>query len=138
MAVLHIVLRNLALVDLGFLLKEVHRISFLQKCRTLIFFIGEDTQHYFLLPFRFTAGREDAVTGQLFCDGGGGFAGDKVAVNAEDDFCLLGNDFGSAVRPFAVTEETLIRQFHLAVREALSLSPGHVLGDGTALLLGEG
>lgn len=138
MAVLYIILRNLALVDFRFLLKEVHRVSFLQKCGTLIFFICKDTQYRFLLPHCLSSGCENAVTGQFSCDGGGGFAGDEIAVNAEDDFCFLGNDFGSAVRTFAVTEESFIRQLHLAVREALSLSPGHVLGDGTAFLLGEG
>ena len=41
MAVFHIVLRNLALVDLPFLLQEIYCEFLLQECRSLIFFISE-------------------------------------------------------------------------------------------------
>lgn len=58
-AFLHIILRNLALVDLHLFLKEVHRIPLLQKCGTLVFFVGENAFHRSLMPNRLFRRRGD-------------------------------------------------------------------------------
>ena len=136
-AVLHIVLRNLALVFLHPFGEEVHGKGFLEESIALVLLVGEDTLHCTSLPVLFASWCWNALGNEDFGDAAGGLALNEKAVNLADDLCLLRDDFRQAVRAFAVTEELFVGQADLTVGKALSLAPGDILGDGAALLLGK-
>ena len=134
-AVLHVVLGNLSLVDLGFLGEEIHRKRLLKQSGAFVLFIPQDTFHGGSLPDDLFAGGRDALLRQHSGYGIGGFPLKELAVDAFDDLCFLRNDLRQPVGTFAVTQELAVRDADFTVREPFPLSPGDILGNGTALLL---
>ena len=61
MAVLHIILRDLSLIDYGFLGEEIHRKRLLKQSRTLILFVPQDALHGGSLPDGLFSGGGDAL-----------------------------------------------------------------------------
>ena len=60
---LHIVLRNLSLVDLFLFGEEIHRVALLKKRIAFVFLIGEDAANSSCVPFILAARRFNAVSG---------------------------------------------------------------------------
>lgn len=137
MAILHIVLRHFALVDLCFLGEKIHREGFLQQRRAFVLLVPEDALHGGPLPHGFLAGSRDSLLRQHGGNGVGGFPLEQLPVDAPDDLRLLRYDLRQSVGPFAVTEELSVGNADLAVGEPLPLSPGNVFGDAAAFLLGK-
>ena len=104
MAVLYKALRDLALIDLHFLLQEIHGELLLQPCIAFVFFVGQDTLNCPAAPFGFLGRHRDAFGGELLSDGRGGFGAQKKIVNVADCFGLLRRDLRELVRAFLVTE----------------------------------
>ena len=137
MAVLHIVLGNLPLVDLGFLGEEIHRERLLKQCGAFVLFIPQDTLHGGSLPDSLFSGSRDALLRQHGGNGIGGSPLKELAVDAFDDLRFLRNDLRQSVGTFAVTQELAVRDADLTVGEPFPLSPSDILGNGAAFLLGK-
>lgn len=137
MAVLHIILRNLAFVDLGFLGEEIHRKGFLKQCGAFVFLVSQDALHGSSLPDGPLAGSGDSLLRQHGGNGVGGFALKKFTVDTPDDLRLLRNDLRQTIHAFAIAQKLAVRDADLPVGEALSLPPGNIFGDAAAFLLGK-
>lgn len=134
-AVLHVVLGNLSLVDLGFLREKIHRERLLKQSRTLVLFVPQDALHGGPLPHGFLAGSGDSRLRQHGGNGVGGFSLEQLPVDAPDNFRFLRYDLRQSVGAFAVAEELSVGNADLAVREPFPLSPCDVFGDAAALFL---
>ena len=134
---LHIVLRHLpGVLDL-LLGDEVLREHLLQQSVTLVFLVCQNAQDNAFAPDGLAAGRRDAVGSQVVGDGIGGVAPQELCVNAADNLRLFFVDHQVAVRPPVVAQESAEGHRNLAVGKALALTPGAVLGNAAALLLGQ-
>ena len=80
-AVLHIILRNLPFVDLGFLGEEIHRKGFLKQCGAFVFLVPQDALHGSSLPDGPIAGSGDPLLRQHGGNGVGGFPLKKFTVD---------------------------------------------------------
>ena len=127
MAVLHIVLRNLALILLQLFGKEVDGKGFLEESIALVLLIGEDTLYCTGLPVLFASWCWNALGNEDFGDTAGGLALNEKAVNLADDLCLLRDDFRQSIRSLAITEKLFVGQADLAVSEPLPLPSGDIL-----------
>lgn len=67
--VFHIILRDLALIDLFLFGEEIHRVHFLLESIPFVFFIGEDALDRTLVPGVLPCGAFDAESRQLLSDG---------------------------------------------------------------------
>src|SRR5699024_4437263 len=132
---LHIVLRDLALVDLFLLCEEVHRVALLQERIALVFLVGEDAANRSRIPFILAARRLDAVGGQPGGDAVRRHTLQEHTVDAADDdrFVLIQNQI--AVRTPVVAEEPFEGYGDLSVCKPFSLAPGAVLRNAAAFLL---
>ena len=137
MALVHNVLRHLALVDLHLFGKEIHGEFLLQDRRALVFFVRQDALYGAGLPFFLAARRGDALGCKVCGDPVHRFALNEQFVDFPYNLRLLRHNLRQAVRPFAVAEEGFIRQRHLSVCKAFSLAPCDIFGNGAALLLGK-
>lgn len=137
MAVLHIVLGNLPLIDLGFLGEEIHRKRLLKQCGAFVLFIPQDALHGGSLPDGLFPGSRDTLLRQHGGNGIGGSPLKELAVDAFDDLRFLRNDLRQSVGTFAVTQELAVRDADLTVGEPFPLSPSDILGNGAAFLLGK-
>lgn len=136
-AVLHIVLGDLSLIDLGFLGEEIHRKRLLKQSGALVLFVPQDALHGGSLPDGLFSGGRDALLRQHGGNGIGGFPLKELAVDAFDDLRFLRDDLRQSVGTFAVAQELAVRDADLTVGEPFSLSPGDILGNGAAFLLGK-
>ena len=68
MVILHIILRDLALVDLFLFGKEIHRVHFLQERVPFVFFVREDAPDRASRPVCLAARSRDAFLCQHLCD----------------------------------------------------------------------
>lgn len=136
-AVLHIVLGNLSLIDLGFLGEKIHREGLLEQSGAFVLFISQNALHGGSLPNGLFPGSGDSLFRQHGGDGIGGFPLEELAVDAFDNLRLLRNDFRQSVSPFSVAQELTVGNADLSVREPLPLPPGHIFGDTAAFLLGQ-
>ena len=136
-AILHIVLRRFALVDLGFLGEEIHRKGFLKQCGAFVFLVPQGALHGGSLPNGPLAGSGNPLLRQHGGNGVGGFPLKKFAVDTPDDLRLLRNDFRQTIRTFAIAQKLAVRDADFPVGEALSLPPGNIFGDAAAFLLGK-
>ena len=136
-AVLHIVLGDLSLIDLGFLGEEIHRKRLLKQSGAFVLFIPQDALHGGSLPDGLFSGGRDA----LLCQRGGdnicGFPLKELAVDAFDDLRFFRDDLRQSIDTFAVAQELAVKDADLTVGEPFPLSPGGILGNGTALLLSQ-
>lgn len=137
MAVLHIVLGNLPLVDLGFLGEEIHRERLLKQSGALVLFVPQDALHGGPLPDGLFSGSRDTLLRQHGGDGIGGFPLKELAVDAFDDLRFLRDDLRQPVGTFAVAQELAVRDADFTVGEPFPLSPSDILGNGAAFLLGK-
>ena len=137
MAVLHIILRNLPFVDLGFLGEEIHRKGFLKQCGAFVFLVPQDALHGGSLPNGPLAGSGDSLLRQHGGNGVGGFPLKKFTVDTPDDCRLLRNDLRQTICTFAIAQKLAVRDADFPVGEALSLPPGNIFGDAAAFLLGK-
>lgn len=137
MAILHIVLRHFALVDLGFLGEEIHRKGFLKQCGAFVFLVLQDALHGSSLPDGLFSGGRDALLRQRGGDGICGFPLRELAVDAFDDLRFFRDDLRQSVGTFAIPQKLTVRDADFPVGEALSLPPGNVFGDAAAFLLGK-
>ena len=135
MAVLDVILRYLALVDLHFLGEEVRTEGLLQERVALVFLIGEDAQYSSRLPRFLASGRWDALRLKARLDSVGRLSLQEQPINPAHDLRFLGHDLWLAILTLAIPEEVLVRHGHLAVRKPLALAPGDVFGDVAAFLL---
>ena len=136
-AILHIVLRHFALVDLGFLGEEIHRKGFLKQCGAFAFLVLQDALHGSSLPDGLFSGGRDALLRQRGGDGICGFPLKELAVDAFDDLRFFRDDLRQSVGTFAIPQKLTVRDADFPVGEALSLPPGNVFGDAAAFLLGK-
>ena len=137
MAVLHIILRDLSLIDLGFLGEEIHRKRLLKQCGAFVLFIPQDALHGGSLPDGLFSGSRDTLIRQHGGDGIGGFSLKELAVDAFDDLRFLWDDLRQSVGTFAITQELAVRDADLTVGEPFPLSPGDIFGDAAAFLLSQ-
>lgn len=137
MAVLHIVLGNLPLVDLGFLGEEIHRERLLKQSGTLVLFIPQDALHGGPLPNGLLTGGGNPLLRQHGGNGVGGFPLKELAVDAFDGLRFLRDDLRQSVGTFAVAQELAVRDADFTVGEPFPLSPSDILGNGAAFLLGK-
>ena len=136
-ALFHYVLRDLALVHLHLLGKEIHGELLLQDRAALVLLVRQDALNGVALPFDLPARRRDALFRQVLCDPVERLALNEKAVDLSDDGRFFRYNLRQAIRPFAVTEERRIRHCDLPVCEALPLTPCDIFGNGAALLLGK-
>ena len=127
MAVLHIVLRHLALVFLLLLGEEIHRERFLQEGIALILLVFQDALHCACSPLFLAGGSGYPFPGEEACNGAGGLAAEEQAINPADGFRFLRHDFRQPVSPLPVAQEVAVRQADLPIGESFSLAPGDVL-----------
>ena len=135
MAVFHIILRHLALIDLPLFCEEIDREAFLKECSTLVFLVLKDAFHCTGLPALFSRWSRNPICCQFLCNGPRRQPLHESSINPADNDCLLRNDFWKTVCAFAVTEELLVWEVDLSIRKPLPLSPGHVLRNGAAFFL---
>lgn len=135
--VLDVVLRHLSLVLPCFLREEVDGVAFLEERVAFVFLVREDAADRALAPVFAAAGRRDAPARELCRDGVERVAREEEAVDFFDRPGLLAVHDERAVRAFVVAEEPCIGDADLAVREALPLAPGRVLGNAAAFFLRE-
>ena len=136
-ALFHYVLRDLALVHLHLLGKEIYRELLLQDRTALVLLVRQDAFNGTALPFDLPARRRDALLRQMLRDPVERLALNEKAVYLSDDGRFLRDDLRQAIRSFAVAEEGRIRHRDLSVRKALPLAPCDVFGNGAAFLLGK-
>ena len=137
MAVFHIILRHLALIDLPLFREEIDREAFLKECSALVFLVLKDAFHCTGLPALFSRWSRNLICCQLLCDGSRRQPFHETSIDSADNDRLFLHDFGKTVRSLAVTEELLVWEVDLSIRNPLPLSPGHVLRNGAALFLGK-
>lgn len=135
MAVFHIILRHLALIDLPLFCEEIDREAFLKECSALVFLVLKDAFHCTGLPALFSRWSRNPICCQFLCNGPRRQPLHESSINPADNDCLLRNDFWKTVCAFAVTEELLVWEVDLSIRKPLPLSPGHVLRNGAAFFL---
>ena len=136
-AVLHIILRDLSLIDLCFLGEEIHRKRLLKQCGAFVLFVPQDALHGGPLPDGLFSGSRDTLLRQHGGDGIGGFPLKELAVDAFDDLRFLRDDLRQSVGTFAVAQELAVRDADFTVREPFPLSPGDIFGDAAAFLLSQ-
>ena len=131
-AVLDIVLRHFALIDLPLLSQKVCRKALLKQCRSAILLVLQDAVYRRCAPLRFSGGARDAINGQFPRDRTDRLPSHKVAVDPANDRCLLLVDYRRVIllRPVIISEKLLIGQGDLAVGESLALAPCHILRNG--------
>lgn len=134
-SIIGILLRDLTLVDLCLLGKEVDRVGFLQQGIASVLLIAEDTSNRGNAPIGFSSRRKHIVLGELLRNSVVGHSLQEKLVYAPDGNSLLLVDDQIAVLALVITKEPFISDRDLAVSESLSLSPGAVLGNAPAFLL---
>ena len=127
MAAFHIILRNLALIHLPLLGKEVHRIALLEPGIALVLFIGQYVLNRPVLPPLFPGRCGDLLFHQVLGNGVRRLSLHEHPVNKPYNFCLLRHDLHLPVLPLLVAEERTVGDAYLAVFKPFSLSPGHIL-----------
>ena len=105
MALVHNVLRHLALVDLHLFGKEIHGEFLLQDRRALVFFVRQDALYGAGLPFFLAARRGDALGCKVCGDPVHRFALNEQFVDFPYNLRLLRHNLRQAVRPFAVSSK---------------------------------
>ena len=135
MAVLHIVLRDCAVVLDAFFGEVVGGIAFLEQGAALVFFIRQNGFDRPAVPDIVSGGAFDAQFRQLLCDGGEGKPCEELSVDDSHrvGFLLVDDQF-SALTP-VVAEEAAEGNHGLAVCETLVPAPGDVEGNAPAFLL---
>ena len=135
MAVFHIILRHLALIDLPLFCEEIDREAFLKECSALVFLVLKDAFHCTGLPALFSRWSRNPICCQFLCNGPRRQPLHESSINPVDNDCLLRNDFWKTVRSFAIAEELLVWEVDLSIGKPFSLSPGNILGYGAAFFL---
>ena len=87
-ALFHYVLRDLTLVHLHLLGKEIHRELLLQDRAALVLLVCQDALNGAALPFGFPARRRDALLRQVLCDPVERLALYEKCVDLPDDLSL--------------------------------------------------
>ena len=128
-AVLHIVLGDLSLIDLGFLGEKIHREGLLKQSRALVLFVPQNALHGGSLPDGLFPGGRDALLRQHGGNGIGGFPLKELTVDTSDGLRFLRNDLRQPIGTFSVTQELAVGDADLAVGEPFPLSPGDILGN---------
>ena len=137
-AVLHIILRHLALVFLLFLGEKIHRERLLQEGVTLVLLVFQDALHRARRPSFLPCGGGYPFLGEKARNGTGGLAAEEQTVNPADSLRFLRHDFRKSVRALPVAQKVAVRQADLPIGESFSLAPGDVLRNGAAFLLRQG
>lgn len=129
MAVLDIVLRYFALVDLPLLRQKVRGKTLLKERRSPVLFVLQDAVHGRGAPLRLPGRARYPVNGQLSRNRPDGLACHEVPVDPADDGGLIRIDHRRVVLFLSaiVAEELFVGQADLAVRKPLPLSPCHIL-----------
>ena len=109
----------------------------MKECIALVLFVGKDAGDGGLCPVRLPSGRRNTQTLKVLTDCRLRFSLKEEAVNQPDNSGFLLNNRRATVGAFLITKESLVWQMHFAVREALALAPGDVLGNAPAFLLGK-
>lgn len=138
MAVFHIILRNLAFIDLHLLGEVFGGEGLLKSGISLVLFVCKNAFHGADLPGLLTARGWNVIIHQVPRNIALRLTLHKHSVYEPYDFRFLGDDLGKTVCALSVAEELLVRKADLTVRKLLALAPGDVLGDGTAFLLRQG
>jgi len=138
MAVFHIILRNLALVDLHLLGEVVGGEGLLKSGIALVLFVCKNAFHGADLPGLLTARGWNVIIHQVPRNIALRLTIHKHSVYEPYDFRFLRDDLGQTVCALAVAEKLLVRKADLAVRKPLALALGDVFGNGTAFLLRQG
>lgn len=133
--VLHIVLRDFALIDLLFLRQVIDGVGLLQESTAFVFLVRQDAFDRRGVPLGLASGRQDAVIRELLSDAIVRHALKEHGVDALNNGRLLPVDHQIAVRPTVVAEESVERNRDLAVCKALPLAPGAVFRYAPAFLL---
>lgn len=135
MAVFHIILRHFALVHFLLFCEKIDRKAFLKERSTLILFILEDALHRAGRPVWFSRRSGNPICRQFLCNGAWCQALHETGVYSADNDRFFRHDLRKTVHALSVTKELLVWQIHLAVGKPLSLTPGHILRNGTAFFL---
>jgi len=138
MTVLDVVLLDFAFVHLFLLLEEIDGIGLLELGRTPVLFVCQYGHDGRVLPFLSAGRRGHAHLGKQDGDLMRALALKIAAVYEPDDLRLFFDDLRQTVLSLLIAEEMLVGEGDLAVRSALALAPGHVLGDIPAFFLGDG
>lgn len=133
--VLHIVLRDFALIDLLFLRQVIDGVGLLQERTALVFFVRQDAFDRRGIPLGLSSGRQDTVSCKLLGDAVVGLALKEHGIDALNNGCLLPVDHQIAVRPTVVAEEPVEGNRDLAVYKVLPLALGAVFRNAPAFLL---
>ena len=88
MTALHIIHRDLPVIDFLFFRQKIGGVGLLQKCIALILFICQDTFHSAAVPFVLSGGSFNSPLGESLRNGMRCQSGQKQAVNFTHDFCL--------------------------------------------------
>ena len=137
MAVSDVILRDLALVVFHLLIEKIDRELLLKKSVALVPLVRQNAFDRGIAPPRFLPRRRYSLLGKIRRYPGYRLAAHEEPIDKPDELCLLGVDLRFAVLAPAVAEEGAEGHIHLAVGEALTLSPRYVVRYGSALLLGE-
>ena len=136
-AVFHIILRHLALVNLVFLGQEIRTESLLEQRLAFVFFVVEDVADGIIAPFGPAGGRGNAAPGQVPGDPAEGFPLHEEPVDIAHALGLLVDDLELAVLALPVAEEPLIGHVDHPLCKAAAHAPGDIFRNAPALLLGE-
>ena len=135
MVILDIVLRNFTFVLLLLFGQKIDREPLLQERIALVLLIGQDAPDGRLIPDVFSGRCLDAPSGQLVRNGMRRHALKEQAEDEPHGLRLLRIDDHLAVGSFVVAEEVTVGKTDLSVSKSFPVSPCHVFGDGTSLLL---
>ena len=138
MGVFHIVLREGALVFRPLFGEEVFGVGLLQQEVAHVFFVLQHGLDGGMVPFGLPGGCEDALVLQAGNDFAEGQAFQEVPEDSPDHVRLLGHDHQVAAFFLGVAQKPVVVQHRLSPLEVVLDAHPHVLGNGLALLLGEG
>ena len=98
----------------------------------------QDTLNALRRPCGVAAGSECACCFQLCLDALQTVPLQVAVENQPNDFCLLRDDFGLAVCPFSVADDSAVREGEFTVLISHALTAGYILRDRLALCLCKG
>lgn len=128
MAVLHIVLRNNAIVSYTLFIEEIHRVGLLQERIADIFLVREDLLQCTLQPVITSCGSLDAIRFQPLSNLEQACSFQLLSIDSWNDFSFFRDDGQIAFSILGVAEETVVVDLHLSGLVAELQSQLYVLG----------
>ena len=125
-----IILWYFTLINFFLFCQKIRSKSLLQKCRTLVFFIGQNAFNGRLTPFFFSGRCRNFLFCQRFCNSINGLSAYKASVNEAYNLCFFRYDFMQSVLSFSVPKKMIVRQTDFSFCKASALSPCNIFGNG--------